>query len=71
MLQSTMPKVPITRRVTAIKECTFEGKEYWKLKEFDGGIMIWRYDKRDFATLPEKSADEMDEQEREAIIYQR
>lgn len=67
----TMPKVPILSKVTAIDECTFEGMKYWRLQEFDGGCITWWYDKRDFATLPDQSADEMQEENHEAIIYAR
>ena len=77
--QQILPEVPhieILEEVTAIAETTYDGNEYWNFAEYDYAIIdglkykLW-YDKRDFATLPEKSADEMQQEQHEAIIYAR
>lgn len=67
-----LPVIEIGGRVTAIDETENDGLQFWRLKEYPGSseMRFW-YDKRQFATLPEKSADEMAIEQHEALIYQR
>lgn len=69
----SMTKIPILDEVTVIGEKQFAPNEYWQFEEYafrvENGLKIWQwYDKRDFATLPEATADEMQEAEKEAIL---
>ena len=71
-----MPKIEVGEEVNSIAEKSFLGMEYWQLAEYAGTVIedvqyrFW-YDKRNFATLPDQSAQEMSEESQEAIIYQR
>lgn len=72
-LEPLVPHIQILEEVTVINETTCCGNEYWQFAEYEYAMIdgqkyrLW-YDKRDFATLPEATAEEMQEEQRESII---
>lgn len=69
-------KIPVPEEVTIIDEAKHNGREYWQFAEYPyvvvrGIVAKQFYDKTDFAILPDQSAEEMQQEKHEAIIYQR
>lgn len=68
-----IPKIEIGDELTVAEELESEGKHAYIFEEigpivYNGEQLQPAYMSKNFATLPEATADEMQEQEREAIL---
>lgn len=65
---SDVPKLAVGSEYNVTKEHTIRGLDFFELSEIRHPVYTYVYDQRGFATLPSQSADEINEEAKEAIL---